>query len=160
MGLVLLERRDRLRQAISYCRAKASGHWKSTMGGADMVPQYDFAGICQAYFLIEQSYAFWEAYLRLADLHYDHFFYEDLLDDPRPYVASVARQLSVEMPDGEFETNLRLQRDDLTEDWAERFRNDVKSEDLLAHLPRKVAPRNINNLARFLLKKQMRIGQA
>ncbi|ESY85119.1 hypothetical protein X739_19270 [Mesorhizobium sp. LNHC220B00] len=82
------------------------------------------------------------------------------MDDPRPYVASVARQLSVEMPDGEFETNLRLQRDDLTEDWAERFRNDVKSEDLLAHLPRKVAPRNINNLARFLLKKQMLTGQA
>ncbi|RUW56614.1 Stf0 sulfotransferase [Mesorhizobium sp. M00.F.Ca.ET.151.01.1.1] len=160
MGLVLLERRDRLRQAISYCRAKASGHWRSTMDGADLVPQYDFAGICQAYFLIEQSYAFWEAYLRLADLHYDHFFYEDLLDDPRPYVASVARQLSMEMPDGEFETNLRLQRDDLTEDWAERFRNDVKSEDLLAHLPRKVAPRNISNLARFLLKKQMRTGQA
>ncbi|TIT49699.1 MAG: Stf0 sulfotransferase, partial [Mesorhizobium sp.] len=47
-----------------------------------------------------------------------------------------------------------------TEDWAERFRNDVKSEDLLAHLPRKVAPRNISNLARFLLKKQMRTGQA
>jgi len=86
MGLVLLERRDRLRQAISYCRAKASGCWKSTMDGADLVPRYDFAGICQAYFLIEQSYAFWEAYLRLADLAYDHFFYEDLLDDPRPYV--------------------------------------------------------------------------
>ncbi|WP_250888737.1 Stf0 family sulfotransferase [Mesorhizobium sp. dw_380] len=160
MGLVLLERRDRLRQAISYCRAKASGRWRSTMDGADLVPQYDFAGICQAYFLIEQSYAFWEAYLRLADLPYDHLFYEDLLDDPRPYVASVARQLAVEMPSGEFKTNLRLQRDACTEDWAERFQNDARSGDLLAHLPKKVAPRNIDNLARFLLKKQMRIGQA
>ncbi|MGX7876683.1 Stf0 family sulfotransferase [Mesorhizobium sp. ORM6] len=82
MGLVLLERRDRLRQAISYCRAKASGRWRSTMAGAGLVPQYDFAGICQAYFLIEQSYAFWEAYLRMANLPYDHLFYEDLLDDP------------------------------------------------------------------------------
>ncbi|UCI31619.1 Stf0 family sulfotransferase [Mesorhizobium sp. B4-1-4] len=159
MGLVLLERRDRLRQAISYCRAKASGRWRST-DGADLVPQYDFAGICQAYFLIEQSYAFWEAYLRMTDLPYDHFFYEDLLDDPRPYVASVARQLSIEMPNREFKTNLRLQRDNHTEDWAERFQNDVKSQGLLAHLPKRVAPRNINNLARFLLKKQMRIGQA
>ncbi|TPM15141.1 Stf0 family sulfotransferase [Mesorhizobium sp. B2-3-5] len=159
MGLVLLERRDRLRQAISYCRAKASGRWRST-DGADLVPRYDFAGICQAYFLIEQSYAFWEAYLRMADLPYDHFFYEDLLDDPRPYVASMARQLSIEMPNREFKTNLRLQRDNHTEDWAERFQNDVKSKGLLAHLPKRVAPRNINNLARFLLKKQMRIGQA
>lgn len=31
--------------------------------------------------------------------------------------------------------------------------------DLLAHLPKKVAPRNIDNLARFLFKKEMRIGQ-
>ena len=160
MGLILLERRDRLRQAISYCRAKTSGRWRSTMDGADLVPQYDFAGICQAYFLIEQSYAFWEAYLRLADLPYDHFFYEDLLDDPHPYVASVARQLSVEMPSGELATNLRLQRDSRTEEWAERFQSDARSGDLLAHLPKKVAPRNISNLARFLLKKQMRVGQA
>jgi len=160
MGLVLLERRDRLRQAISYCRAKASGRWRSTMDGSDKVPQYDFAGICQAYFLIGQSYAFWEAYLRMSGLSYDHLFYEDLLDDPRPYVASVARQLSVEMPSGEFSTNLRVQRDTRTEEWAERFRSDARSRDLLAHLPKKVAPRNINNLARFLLKKQMRVGQA
>lgn len=160
MGLVLLERRDRLRQAISYCRAKASGRWRSTMDGADLVPRYDFAGICQAYFLIGQSYAFWEAYLGMVDLPYDHLFYEDLLGDPRPYVASVARQLSVEMPSGELETNLRLQRDSCTEEWAERFQSDAKSKGLLAHLPKKVAPRNINNLARFLLKKQMRIGQA
>jgi len=160
MGLILLERRDRLRQAISYCRAKASGRWRSTMDGADLVPQYDFAGICEAYFLIGQSYAFWEAYLRIADLPYDHLFYEDLLDDPRPYVAAVARQLSIEMPGGELTTNLRLQRDTCTEDWAERFQNDAKSMDLLAHLPKKVAPRNIDNLTRFLLKKEMRIGQA
>jgi trehalose 2-sulfotransferase len=160
MGVVFLERRDRLRQAISYCRAKASGRWRSTMGGADRVPQYDFAGICQAYFMIGQSYAFWEAYLRMADLPYDHLFYEDLLDDPRPYVASVARQLSIEVPNCEFRTNLRLQRDSCTEEWTERFQSDAKSKGLLAHLPKKVAPRNINNLARFLLKKQMRIGQA
>ncbi|MER8628834.1 Stf0 family sulfotransferase [Mesorhizobium opportunistum] len=160
MGLILLERRDRLRQAISYCRAKASGGWRSTMDRADLVPQYDFAGICRAYFLIEQSYAFWEAYLRLADLPHDHFFYEDLLDDPRPYVASVARQLSVEMPDCEFKTNLRLQRDTHTEEWVERFQDDARSGDVLAHLPEQVAPRNFENLTRFLLKKQMRIGQA
>ncbi|GLQ79250.1 hypothetical protein GCM10007881_27680 [Mesorhizobium huakuii] len=161
MGLILLERRDRLRQAISYCRAKASGRWRSTMDVADrVVPQYDFAGICQAYFLIGQSYAFWEAYLRMSGLPYDHLFYEDLVDDPRPYIASVARQLSVEMPSGEFRTNLRVQRDTRTEEWAERFQSDARSRDLLAHLPKKVAPRNINNLARFLLKRQMRIGQA
>ena len=130
------------------------------MDGADLVPQYDFAGICEAYFLIGQSYAFWEAYLRIADLPYDHLFYEDLLDDPRPYVAAVARQLSIEMPSGELTTNLQLQRDTCTEDWAERFQNDAKSMDLLAHLPKKVAPRNIDNLTRFLLKKEMRIGQA
>lgn len=130
------------------------------MNGADLVPQYDFAGICQAYFLIEQSYAFWEAYLRIGNLTYDHFFYEDLLDDPRPYVESMARQLSVEMPEGEFKTNLRLQRDTHTEDWVERFQNDAKSKSPLAHLPENVAPRNIDNLARFLLKKQMRISQA
>lgn len=159
MGLILLERRDRLRQAISYCRAKASGQWRSTMTSADE-PQYDFAGICQAYFLIGQSYAFWEAYLRMTDLPYDHFFYEDLLDDPRAYVASVARQLSVEMPEGEFETDLRLQRDTRTEEWVERFHDDARSKDLLAHLPETVAPRNLGNLARFLLKKQMRISQA
>ncbi|MER9332023.1 Stf0 family sulfotransferase [Mesorhizobium sp. M0488] len=158
MGLVLLERRDRLRQAISYCRAKVTGHWKSTMDGKDLVPQYDFAVLCQVYFRLEQSYAFWEAYLRMADLPYDHLFYEDLVDDPRPYLASVARLLSVEMPDCEFETNLRLQRDTYTEEWVERFKDDAKSKGVLAHMPDKMAPRNIDNLARFLLKKQMRLS--
>ncbi|WP_137929502.1 Stf0 family sulfotransferase [Mesorhizobium comanense] len=161
LGLVLLERRDRLRQAISYCRAKASGRWTSTtMDAAETVPRYDFAGICQAYFLIGQSYAFWEAYLRITGLPYDHLFYEDLLDDPAPYVASLARHLSVDMPEGEFETNLRQQRDSHTEEWVERFQDDARSKDLLAHLPETVAPRNIDNFARFLFKKQMRIGQA
>lgn len=159
IGLVLLERRDRLRQAISYCRAKASGRWQSTTSSADLIPEYDFASICQVYFRIEQSHAFWGAYLRMADLPYDHFFYEDLLSDPRPYVASLARQLSVEMPNCNFETNLRLQRDAYTEEWVERYRNDARSKNLLAHLPEKMAPRNVDNLARFLLKKQMRISQ-
>lgn len=64
------------------------------------------------------------------------------------------------MPDIGFETDLRLQRDALTEEWVERFQDDARSKDLLAHLPETVAPRNIDNLARFLFKKQMRIGQA
>ena len=71
----------------------------------------------------------------------------------------MARQLSVEMPDGEFKTNLRLQRDTHTEDWVERFQDDAKSKSPLAHLPEHVAPRNIDNLARFLLKKQMPISE-
>jgi LPS sulfotransferase NodH len=57
LGFILLERRDRIAQAISFYRARMSGVWtsrhkgKSTQGA---VP-YSFSDISQAYFQIDRS---------------------------------------------------------------------------------------------------------
>ncbi|WP_363792906.1 Stf0 family sulfotransferase [Mesorhizobium sp.] len=155
LGFILLERRDRLRQAISFHRASASLLWTSRHEGAGTPVPYSFTGISRAFFQIEQSYAFWRAYLNLSQLPYRRFVYEDLQPDPRPYVEAVAEMLDVPVPATVAVSQYTVQRDDLTEDWVERFRREAAEKGAIEAIEDAPVPRTLDNLARFATKRPL-----
>lgn len=150
--LIVLERRDRLRQAISSVRAKMSGAWT---GGQEKtgVEKYDFAAIANEVFLLDQSFAFWRSYLAANAIDHQWMFYEDLMGDPMPYIKALADHHEVAMPP-ELHSSRQIQRDRLTEDWLERFRSDARERVVFADLDRAMTPkRSVGNLVRFLAKR-------
>jgi LPS sulfotransferase NodH len=155
LSFVILERRDRLRQAISFYRARMSGVWTSRHKGEQASLAYDFAEISRAYFQIEQSYAFWRAYLSLPELGSLQFVYEELQDDPNPYVQAVAALLDVEAPEVRPVSSLRIQRDGVTEEWTARFREDAAKRGAIEVLADAPVPRTFGNLVRFAQKRPL-----
>ena len=129
--LVVLKRRDTLAQAISWVRGIQTKQWTSrnTKNGKEA---YDFPAICRAYFYISRSYQYWDAYLGVNQYDFDSFVYEDLLPDPAGYLESLTEFLDVNY-EGEWETELRIQRDNKTNDWLERFREDVKKQGVIGY---------------------------
>lgn len=150
--LIFLCRKDRMKQAISFARGKMTSQWKSTSikQGEE---RYDFNEICRAYFYIEQSYAFWRAYLNVRNLAHEELSYEDLISDPSPFIRILADHLQVEAP-SELRTDLKIQRDDVTEEWMQRFEADMAGKNGLESAAIwRPASRTPENLMRFFRKK-------
>lgn len=127
--LVLLTRQDTIGQAISFVRGIQTGQWTSRNKKAGD-EKYDFENICRAYFFISRSNQYWDAHLGVNQFPHDRFTYEELLDDPTPFLLNLQEALDV---DGKFEfrTDLRIQRDTLSQEWREKFREDVKNRDIV-----------------------------
>lgn len=155
LGFITLERRDRLRQAISFYRASVSRSWTSRHKGRDVAVPYSFAGISRAFFQIEQSYAFWRAYLELSQLPCRAFVYEDLLADPQPYLEAVAELLDVPAPASMPVSRFAVQRDELTEDWVMRFRQEAQKKGATEAIEDTPVPRTLDNFARIALKRPL-----
>ena len=155
LSFVLLERRDRTRQAISAYRASISRVWTSKHRATRGPARYSFAGISQAFFEIERSYAFWRAYLSLSDLSCQSFVYEDLQQDPKPYLEALARFMQVPVPATTPLSELEVQRDVVTEQWVARFREDVEAKGAIDAIEDAPLPRTLDNLTRFAFKKPL-----
>lgn len=69
VALVFLRRRDTLRQAISYARARQIRSFAAHVEGRAN-PQYDFEQIARCFFYIRDSYAFWQSYLELTGVEF------------------------------------------------------------------------------------------
>ncbi len=128
-SLVLLTREDRLAQAISFVRGIQTSQWTSCEAKRG-TEEYDFAAIGRAYFYISRSYDFWDAYLGVNQYPHQRFTYEQLLGDPGPFLHAVQEALGVE-GELEFKTDLKIQRDDKTLEWRQRFLDDVKKRDVI-----------------------------
>lgn len=113
---VWLRRRDRLRQAISWYRARATRVWVDR-GDAHPVPTpaYDRRAIEHYLAEIDRVDRFWEGRFSESPLE---LWYEEL-DGAIPLIA---RFLEVNLPDRAPHSTTRVQRDTVTEDWVERFR--------------------------------------
>ena len=153
VGIVRLSRIDRERQAISYARGMMTSQWTSR-NEVKVEPVYSFKAVCEAYFHIERSEAFWNAYLRLNGVTATHFVYEELLADPSPFVREAARMLDVPFPE-RLQTDLKIQRDELTEEWLAAFKDDVKRESPLSHASGRPASRTFQNLKRFFRRQPL-----
>jgi len=158
IGLVFLERRDRLRQAISYHRGNVSKKWTSRLEGTGASADYDFAAILRSYAHLEDGYRFWSKYLGMMGLPYKHVVYEQVLEDPAPFVEIVAAYMDVAPPAQVATSALKIQRDDLTEEWAVRFRSDARAGGIIDLLleDEKPAARTLSNLSRFLKKRPLK----
>ena len=126
--IVLLRRRDRVGQAISLFKGKlgAPMHTRQEHGQKLTDDDYDYPSIAREYQhipRIENRLAqFAERVGKKAPLYY----YEDICEDPLKHVEEVCTLMGLEMPWHYAPRKVRLSilRDDLSERWADRFRQD------------------------------------
>ncbi len=126
--VVLLRRRDRVAQAISLVKGKMSGRMHSGQPLERPLDDSDYDGdaIRRHVLNIQRTEA------KLADcaerLGKDAplFYYEDICADPEANVVKVCDLLGLQMPENYEPTKVRLKvlRDELSERWADRFRED------------------------------------
>jgi LPS sulfotransferase NodH len=153
---IKLTRRDRVGQAISFTKALQTGAWRAHRG-TTKTPEYDFEQICRSYFMIGRSYDYWNSYVNAMQLKNRCFVYEDLLENPVEYVDVIAAHADITDYENKVKTDVVIQRNSQTEEWRNRFEEDVKSREFVSYTtPSKRPPRHISNIIRFFRKKQMK----
>jgi LPS sulfotransferase NodH len=126
--VILLRRRDRIAQAISLEKMKLTGRRHSRQPLERPLRDDDYDGEAikrQVLNIISTEEKLADCAERLgkdAKLYY----YEDICAEPEANVADVCKLMGLQMPKHYRPTKVRLQvlRDELSEHWAERFRND------------------------------------
>jgi trehalose 2-sulfotransferase len=127
---VLLRRRNRLQQAVSYVRAiQTRAWWDSDQAPGPNGPveperlRFDFQLIERAIELLEAMDRRWNHYFAATGVTPLEFDYEDLTADPHGAARTVLDVLGVTAPAGWIEesTPFRRQADDLTDEWLSRF---------------------------------------
>lgn len=128
--VIRLIRRDRLRQAISWIRARHSGVWshrfrspKNLQGGA---PAYDASAILDAIGQLDEQNRAWDAHIESIGAPALTIFYEDLAADYWGTVEAVTRVLGLgQMAPQRGSPVLARQADAVTEEWVARARADL-----------------------------------
>ena len=165
---LFLERRDRLRQAISAMRATQSSEWSRGKlfrkeRGEEL---YKFSTICKYIYYLEESNSFWKAYSYCRQIDSMNTTYEDILDNRRQFMKTLLDYLNLSDRVGVLDSlnstitekiQFKVQRDKITEDWVERFIADSKTKDAIeGAIVGEVFPRNIRNILRLLQGKPLR----
>ncbi len=153
--LVVVERRDRIKQAISFSKALQTKSWSSEQT-QKRTAQYDFDQICRCYFMVSRSYEFWKSYLDLKQLAHQHFFYEDMIPEPDIFVQTIAKHADVAMP-LDYSTERLIQSDRTSGEWEKRFLDEALNKPFIsASTPARPPRRTLSNLGRFLSRKPMK----
>ena len=154
-NILMLDRRDRMRQAVSYARGMQTAQWKSS-GAAKREAAYDAMMIARCFFLVNRSYEFWWAYASIRGIEVTYFTYEDLIGAPDPYVKSIIEHAG-ETVDEIPESLLKIQRDEITEDWLARFQKEIPTLNITAASTPQRQPRpDPSNLRRLLTGKPLK----
>lgn len=152
--LIVLEREDRVAQAISFAKAYQSGQWRSTVE-KKTDPEYSFDMTIRSYFFIERSYAFWRNYLDLRQIEASFLTYEALLPDPVPYLDLLARHAGVDVAEIP-ESPLSVQRNPDSDAWRARFESDLKTRNFLSAAVARPPVVTGSNLVNFLRSRPMK----
>jgi LPS sulfotransferase NodH len=125
--IVTLFRRQRLRQAISFTKAKQTGKW-GVLRTAKAEPKYDRKQIAADIVELVQREARWERELEASGYEaHLRLEYEDLVPRRDEVLLRLAELLELDDPDAVVagrdagEVRLERQADALTEEWHDRF---------------------------------------
>ena len=123
-----LERRDRVRQAVSWALAGQTGHWSSSQAASQPVlkePSFDIEFLDGLYRLIGESQTGWANFFQQHQLEPLRLYYEDIAADLDGSVRGVLAWLGIPAPQSFDLSNLSFQPQGtrLNEEWAERYRN-------------------------------------
>jgi LPS sulfotransferase NodH len=126
---LFLRRKDKLRQAISYYRARATGSWvaekrdKLIADSQETPVPFDCAAINACMLELESDNASWSAYLSSCGCDTLHLYYEDIVSSTEMWVRRICTFIGEELPAG-FEYRpgrLTKQADHLTEQWIDVY---------------------------------------
>lgn len=126
---IWLQRRDRILQAISLCRAEASKRWSSIDAGDPHAGgmAYDFFHILSRVMMIYTNDLAWETYFCRHNIQPFVIYYEDFFRNLHSELPKLIDFLGG-LPEGRMLDNgmtLEVQRDEETYAWRRRFVNDL-----------------------------------
>ncbi len=151
---IFLVRNDLLRQAISLYRATATEQWLSSIENNGRAPQYDERAIGMCMAEIADWNRWWQLFFAVRDAPVHYLTYDALEADPAAEVAKIMSFLGFdpqEHPADLSRLKIRKQRDDLTEQWRERFLSGNAA--IRRDLVQKPVPRTFRNAVRFVGKR-------
>jgi trehalose 2-sulfotransferase len=126
---IWIQRRDRLRQAISYVLAKRTGAW--ILDGTYLpirkalpAPSYSYDEIRDHVRLLDNDVMAWEDYFTRHGVAPHVVVYEDLLENYEENIASCLKTLGIHAPGKVPAPGIRRQAGDITERWVEMYRHD------------------------------------
>jgi LPS sulfotransferase NodH len=127
LRVVYLDRRDTLRQAVSWHRAITCNSWWTVSGeGPEPMPEdagYDFESIKTLYWLLRDDKAAWQSWFRANGVRPLIVGYERLAADYAGTIRDVARGLGLGVPDRVPPPRLvRQSADGLNERWVREYR--------------------------------------
>ncbi|WP_296635329.1 Stf0 family sulfotransferase [Roseovarius sp.] len=125
---IQLQRRDLVRQAVSFARAQQTGAWISDMPERAEA-RYDRNLIAAKVEAIADFNAGWTSFLASLGVKPLELFYEDIVTDRKGAIERIATYLNIELPDastGEnvFQPKAQRASNDPTEVWVERFKSE------------------------------------
>lgn len=143
--VVHIERRDLLRQAISYARARQTGVWISGQQGNGRSPRYDRDEIEDCLIDLARQNAAWRMAIASAGVPVLRVSFEDASRDIAAHIRAVAGLMEIELPEASVPATpptARQSREDETAEWIARY---------LAEMPRRRQPAGrFSRLARRL----------
>jgi trehalose 2-sulfotransferase len=136
LRFVLLVRRDKVRQAVSYYRAIQTGVWWSIRPETDeprqtpapepqvAVPVFDFEQIDHWVRALAEFESNWRRYLQDLGVKPFEVVYEDFAENYDSTILAVLDYLGISMPAGQEVAPPRLRKmaDELSEEWVRRYR--------------------------------------
>ena len=133
-AVLVLRRRDRIGQAISFWRATATNRFAMLVDDTrpHEMPVYDFTALHDALAAVDAHAIELEraiaAFSAVPGVRMMEAVYEDMLADPVPTVRQLATMAGIKIPETHrFETPLRMQRDDATAEVRARFVADLQT---------------------------------
>ena len=141
---ILLTRRDKVRQAVSFFRASRTCVWWKIPGVPErepVIPEsdlgYDYQGIDRLKKLLRAHHDNWRRYFDQNGIEPIPVVYEDLAHSYGSTVLDVLRALGVTIPAGLTIPQPRLQKqaDGRSEEWVQRYHNDHRVRSLLPDAP-------------------------
>ena len=128
--IVYLTRRNKLFQAISWVRAQQTHKWFAD-AKARGKPEYDTDLIMNCLNTISMQEAAWERYFSRQRSEPLRISYEDYERDRQRTINSILDLIGMETDAAEIPNieDMKVQRDALTVEWAERFKSEVTLED-------------------------------
>lgn len=126
---IALTRRDHVRQAISFTRAKQTRQWRS-MDCATGAPRYDSDAIAESMGFLVWDEANWEEFFARNRITPYRLAYEELESDAGASIHEFLMYLGYTGPPLPLPPARHLrQADEVTEDWVRRFSHHLASTD-------------------------------
>jgi len=119
--MIFLDRRDKIRQAISYARAVQTQHW-SSLTRERRAPKYDPILLKKSYVMLQKHTEFWQQVFDALGIAPLVVIYEDVEKDDESELRRIEDFLGItpSMQEVGVPCSTR-QRDIITEEWADRF---------------------------------------
>ncbi|MEX2200495.1 MAG: Stf0 family sulfotransferase [Dongiaceae bacterium] len=123
---ILVDRRDKERQAISWHIANQIGAW-STLSPAQREPEHSFGAIARCRQGLIEHRRYWDGYFSANTIDPVRVVYEDLVDDPDATVGAILQHLDIPLQPTCSPVVLQIERQATSrnDEWLERFHADL-----------------------------------